>query len=871
MEEHARAGRVSRWRETPSVSGSAAPGGDAPTDLPIEAVMDKLAAALDVHSAAVLVAPPGTGKTTVVPTRLAAQPWSIDNRIVVVEPRRLAARAAARRMAEMAGEPVGRTVGYSVRGERRVGRSARVEVVTQGLFVRRIQEDPELHGIAAVLLDEFHERSIDTDLTLAFLLDARSALRPDLRLLVMSATIDPRPVAALLGGDDHAGVPVVTATAPLFDVETRYRPGSAHDPLEGRVTETVLEALRSDHGDVLVFLPGRGEIRRTRRALTRSLGEAADVELCELHSSLSPQEQSRVLQPSPRRRVILSTSLAETSITVPGVRVVVDSGRRRFEQVDSRSGLPSLRTTAVSRAGADQRRGRAGRTGPGVAYRLWSQGDDRHRPDSDPPEIIDGDLGALMLQLHAWGAARPDGLRWLDPPPPASVAAAEDLLVDLGALGSDRRLTATGKSMAAVGFHPRLAAIVVEGLRLGEGNLTADVLAVLETSRSGAIDLTERVRAARSAGAEVAQDLREARRLWRRTLSSVPALTREPPPGDRDDTPGQDDLIAHLMLQGYADRIARRRDRPRQDDRGRKLAIFHLRSGGEVALDLEHPLSRSRWLVVAELDAGPPGDPGRMHLGVPVSERMLDELIERCSTVEDQIEWDSTRGDVSALRVHRLGAIVLSGRPLDHPAAELVTAALCDGIRRSGLGVFRRLGDADQLRRRVAWLGVSRPADGWPDWSDDALLDHLGEWLGPHLSAARSVSDVEHLDLVEALLWSLDRDRRRSIDALAPTHWRTGTGRRVSLVYGALGGDPGSVVSSVPLRDLIGTDVHPTIGADRLPVTIEVLSPAGRPLQRTDDLPGFWRGSYGSVRAEMRGRYPKHPWPERPWEPPSPR
>ena len=427
------------------------PGPRPDPELRVLDVADDLLAALDRHGTAVLVAPPGTGKTTGVPPLLVDQPWADGGRIVVVEPRRLAARTAAARMAAQAGEPIGGSVGYSVRGERRTSSGTRIEVVTEGLFLRRLQSDPTLEGVAAVLLDEFHERSLDVDLALALVCDVRTSLRPDLRLLVMSATIDPAPVAALLGADGPAPAPVIEATAPMFPVQTRYRPGSAHEPLEGRVADAVHEALRDCAGDVLVFLPGRPEIHRVARELDRRRTGGDGVEVAQLHGSLSPAEQEHVVRPAEdeRRRVILSTSLAETSITVPGVRVVIDAGRRRTVRVDPHTRLPALTTEAVSRAGADQRRGRAGRLAPGTAYRLWAESDDRHRPAADRPEIVDGDLSSLVLQLHAWGVDDPAELRWLDPPAPEAVARATTLLRDLGALDAGDRMSAAGRQMAA--------------------------------------------------------------------------------------------------------------------------------------------------------------------------------------------------------------------------------------------------------------------------------------------------------------------------------------------------------------------------------------------------------------------------------------
>ncbi|MEX0768280.1 MAG: helicase-related protein, partial [Microthrixaceae bacterium] len=489
--------------------------------LPVLEVMEQLCTALMSPGAAVLIAPPGTGKTTGVAPVLLGQPWATTGRIILVEPRRIAARAAATRMAELHSQRVGEQFGYAVRGERKLSAQTRVEVLTEGLFLRRLQADPELPGVCAVLLDEFHERSLDSDLLLALLLDLRSSIRPDLRLLVMSATLEASPVATLIGE-----APVIQALSKMYPVQTLYRPGSAHDPLEERVAAVVVEALQNDLGDILVFLPGRPEIHRVRRILERigisaSLGSNPGIGTTvvrELHGSLSPAEQEEVIKGNDdsQRRVVLSTSLAETSITVPGVRIVVDAGRRRAMRTDPQSGLPALITTAVSQAGADQRRGRAGRTAPGVAYRLWAENEHRHRSTADTPEILDGDLAPLLLQLLDWGVADPASLRWIDPPEELRVAQGRALLLSLEAIDSEGRLTSHGRELAQIGFHPRLAAVAHAGRSLGAADLAAVVVAVLETARSGEVDLVERAREL-SAGIGTGE-AQHAVTQWRRTL-----------------------------------------------------------------------------------------------------------------------------------------------------------------------------------------------------------------------------------------------------------------------------------------------------------------------------------------------------------------
>jgi ATP-dependent helicase HrpB len=838
-------------------------------ELPVMSVIGEVRSALDEAGAAVLVAPPGTGKTTAVPPALIDETWAIGGRLLMLEPRRVAARAAARWMADVAGEAVGETFGYAMRGERRVSERTRVEVVTEGLLVRRLQSDPALEGVSGVVLDEFHERSIDTDLALALLLDLRRALRPDLRLLVMSATLDPAPVASLLGdagpGDGSATVPVIEARAPIHPVEVRYRPGSAHDPWERRAGEVTLEALRADAGDVLVFLPGRPEIRRTRRELERR-GLPEGVVIHELHGSLTTDEQDAVIRPDRDglRRVILATSLAETSITVPGVRVVVDAGRRRSVRTDHRTGLPRLTTTAASRASAQQRSGRAGRTAPGVSYRLWAAEEDRHRPAADEPEVLNGDLAPLVLQVRSWGIDDPSALDWLDPPPGAALVAAAELLRTLGAFDGEGRLTRTGRQLAGIGFHPRLAAVALEGRRLDQQELAADVLAVLETARHGARDIAERVREIRSGRGPAGSS--QAVRDWRRTLGGS---------GKRSGAAGRasskdEDLslpTSRLLLAGYPDRVARRRTGTRTDPHGRGLAVFHLRSGGEVTTSEVDDLSRAEWLVVADLDLGPAGRPGSVHLASAIDARtVLDALGESVEQV-DEVRWDDERGDLVARRRRLLGAITVADDPLQDPDPEGVARAVREALDRNGPELFGRFAEADGLRARVACLRQVDPGGDWPDWSDAALADRLEEWLGHRLAGIRRRRDLDRLDVRGSLESMLDPVQRHRLGSSAPTHWTLGSGRQVPLRYGEVDGEPGTVLASVRLRDAIGTDDHPVVADGRVRVTVELLSPAGRPVQRTTELSGFWRGSYAAVRSELRGRYPKHPWPERPWEP----
>lgn len=860
--------------------------------LPVLERVEQIRSALQTAGAAVLVAPPGTGKTTGVPPELLSEPWLGSQKILVLEPRRLAARMAATRMAKTHDEPVGRTFGYSVRGSSKRSSETLVEVVTEGLFLRRLQNDPTLDGVGAVLFDEFHERSLDSDLGLALLLDTRAALRPDLRILVMSATIEAEPVARLIGA------PIVSAEARLYQVETRYRPGSIHVPLHERVRDVVAEALRADEGDILVFLPGRPEIRRTRRALEAAgIATSSDTpsgpRVVELHGSLSIDEQQQAISADPRgrRRVVLSTSLAETSITVAGVRVVVDAGRRRTLSVDAGSGLPSLVTVPVSLAGADQRRGRAGRTAPGVAYRLWAESDNRHRPVADTPEICRSDLATLVLQLRTWGVADPSDLSWLDAPPPAALKLADELLAQLHAVNPSGGLTKRGRLLAEIGFHPRLASVIAEGILRSTGDLAAEIAAVLETARSGEIDVTERVRSLRNSRREqVSDELKQSLRQWRKSVTELestragfavgtdapekttgvgPAATRRrqkvlgSSADQAQDVSGLDTSVAALMLAAFPDRVARRRTSDRADDRGRKRHVFHLRSGGEAFVADGHQLGKYRWIVAAELDAAS----GALHLGCGLPDELVHSALADDFATEESVEWNRRERSLEATVRTRLGQISFDPRPLKNPSPESLRVALLDALADSGPAVFGRLDEATRLRARVALVRSNSNPEDWPDFSDVALTESLPGWLGDRIDRLRTAADLDRLDIRATLLDQLTWHRRSRLDELTPPEWTLANGRRVRLRYGEVNGDPATVLASVKLRDVIGTDEHPTVMDGKVRVVVELLSPAGRPVQRTTDLPGFWRGSYASVRSELRGRYPKHPWPEEPWKP----
>jgi len=830
---------------------------------PVLAAVARVASALEEQGTAVLVAPPGTGKTTELPPALDADPSA---RVVLVVPRRMAARAAAARMAHRHGGAVGGRFGYSVRNDRRAGRDTVVEAVTPGLLLRRLQSDPSLEGVGRVILDEFHERSVDLDLLLALLLDVRSALRPDLQLLVMSATLQASTVASVMGGEGPAA-PVVEVESAIHPVQTIHRPGSAHDPLPRRVAGVVTEALADHAGDVLAFLPGRGEIVATARELGRRSG--GGVEVHELHGSLRPEETDEILAPAPRsgrkRRVVLSTAVAETSLTVPGVRIVVDSGKRRSSEVDPRTGLPGLVTRAVSLDGADQRRGRAGREAPGVCYRLWAASEEETRRRSDPPEVTVADLAPMLLQVLDWGVEDPADLRWLDDPPAASVQRAGELLRDLGATHA-HRLTRTGRRLAQIGFHPRLGAIVAAGQDTGEPDLAAQVASVIESEGAGHRDVADAVHALRAGS--LGGSARASERQWRRRLG-LDRASHGSGVGGAD----LDRAVGSMVLHGYADRVARRRA-----DRD---GVFHMRSGGEVELPTGSPgLHSSEWIVVVEVDSrAGSGRPGRVHLGAALHEHDVHRLIadaEEAGLTDETVTtaWDAATGAVSRTVTRRLGAVTIDTARTRGASHDELTEAVTAVIAASGPSALAGWAGTEGLRNRLAFLaatGVPRPSDagtGWPDLSRGSLAATAPHWVPALTAAAGDATFQPSPDSIAAALTAeLSWEDRAALDAEAPTHFEGPGGRRIRLSYGAVDSDPASALLTCRLQDLIGVDEHPVVGTKRTPITVELLSPARRPLQRTRDLPGFWRGSYGQVRAEMRGRYPKHNWPERPWEP----
>jgi ATP-dependent helicase HrpB len=802
-------------------------------DLPIRSVLGELTDTLRAAGSAVLVAPPGTGKTTLAPLALAD---AVDGRVVVAEPRRVATRAAARRMADLLGEPVGERVGYAVRGERRVSARTRVEVVTTGLLVRRLLRDEELSGVAAVVLDECHERAIDSDLALAFTSDVRAVLREDLWLLATSATADVPALTAALSA------PVVTASAALHPVTPVWCPppapvrpplGLRVDPaLLAHVAATVRRALAETAGDVLVFLPGTGEIRTVHSALS-----TVDAEVAELHGRLPAAAQDAVLRGGSGRRVVLSTSVAESSLTVPGVRVVVDAGLARVPRVDLARGLGSLATVPVSRAAAEQRAGRAGREGSGTVYRCWSPAQHERLPARPEPEIAVADLTSFALDLACWGRPDGTGLALPEPPPAGAMAVATGTLTALGALDRQGRVTDRGRSLAAAGTHPRLARALLDGApRLGSRR-TAELVALLaEPDTAG----TDDVAAARRA---VGKDRRAAG--WR---AEAHRLQRAAP--DHPDTGVTAEAAAGVVAAlAFPERIARRRDG--------EAGSYLMAGGTEAQLSPGSALHGAGWLAIAVADRPVGRAAARIRLAAAIEPDTAVELGAALRHTEQRIGWYD--GDVRAERTDRLGAITLSVRPIRHPDATAVHDALCTGLRSEGPGLLRFDAGGTALRARIAFCRTAFGAP-WPDVSDAGLVADPDTWLGPELARARRRADLARIDAGAALRRLLDWRQSADLDRLAPERVTVPSGSSIRVDYT----DPSAPVLAVKVQEMFGAAETPRIAAGRVPLTLHLLSPAGRPAAVTSDLASFWRTGYPAVRAELRGRYPRHPWPADP-------
>jgi ATP-dependent helicase HrpB len=862
------------------------------TPLPIDAVLDELARTLAGHNAAVLVAPPGAGKTTRVPLALLDEPWAKTRKIIVLEPRRIAARASAERMAQTLGQRVGETVGYRVRFGSKVSRATRIEVVTEGIFSRQILDDPELTGVAAVLFDEFHERSLDADLGLALARDAQTGLREDLRILVMSATLDGARVARLLGD-----APVISSEGRAFPVEMRYLGRKADAPLERQMADAIAMALRADPGSVLAFLPGAAEIRRTQNFLGERIHDAS-IEIVPLFGALDAAVQDRAIAPAPKgqRKVVLATSIAETSLTIEGVRIVVDSGVARVPRYEPDIGLTRLETVRASRAAVDQRRGRAGRTEPGVCYRLWDEPQTASLAAFTQPEILSADLSSLVLDVAQWGVSDPTTLAFLDSPPAPALKEARSLLRELGALDGDGRITAEGKSLRALALPPRLARMIVDSHRLGAGEKAAEIAAVLTERGLGgdSVDLdarldqfrrdrSQRATSARSlaqrwasqvaasehtsasgssspsplAGSE-ASEARSRGRGGGSTMAVAVRGTPTPNPspqggGERKDlrSPDEDISTGVMLALAFPDRVARNRGN----------GSFILANGRGAAVDQASALARAPYIAVAELTGT--AAQGRILLAAPIALADIEQHFADQIEAADEVSFDRGALALRARRRKTLHAITLSEAPLAlQPSAE-TARVLADGLIAAGLDKLPWSKPLKQWRDRVKFL---RRAEGeasqnpWPDLSDDALAAQREAWLVPALFDKTSLKELSPGDLSDAMMTLLPWELRARLEREAPTHFEAPTGTMLAIDYEA---EQGPTIA-VRLQELFGLNTHPSIAKGKVPLVLELLSPAHRPVQVTRDLPGFWRGSYAAVRSDLRGRYPRHPWPEDP-------
>jgi ATP-dependent helicase HrpB len=883
------------------------------TPLPIDAVLDELSRTLESRNAAVLVAPPGAGKTTRVPLALLDAPWAKGKKIIMLEPRRIAARASADRMAKTLGERAGETVGYRVRFGSKISRATRIEVVTEGIFARQILDDPELNGVAAVLFDEFHERSLDADLGLALARDAQTGLREDLRILVMSATLDGARVAKLLGE-----APVVASEGRAFPVETRYLGRKADAPLERQMADAIATALRADPGSVLAFLPGAAEIRRTQNFLGERINDAS-IEVVPLFGALDASVQDRAIAPAPKgcRKVVLATSIAETSLTIEGVHIVVDSGLARVPRYEPDIGLTRLETVRASRAAVDQRRGRAGRTEPGICYRLWDEPQTASLPAYTQPEILSADLSSLLLDCAQWGVSDPATLAFLDPPPAPALKEARSLLRELGALDADGRITDEGKRLRALALPPRLSRMIVDSQAFGAGEAAADIAAVLTERGLGgdSADLDARLDQFRRDRSQRASSARDLARRWATQVASnerdgndarkansrraiglsapsplagseasearsrgrgggsttVVGVRGTPTPdleselrsprtpqggGERkessqrmkDSSIQRDDLSTGLMLAfAFPDRVARNRGN----------GSFVLANGRGAAVEQTSALARAPYIAVGELTGTAAS--GRILLAAPISQAEIELHFADHIETADEISFDRGAMALRARRKRTLHAITLSEAPLALQPSLETAKIFADGFAAAGLDRLPWSKAAKQWRDRVMFLRKAE-GEGWPDLSDDALAARREDWLVPVLSDKTSLKDLSAGDLSDALMTLLPWDLRARLEREAPTHFEAPTGTMLAIDYEAEQG-PTIVVR---LQELFGLNTHPSIAKGAVPLVLELLSPAQRPVQVTRDLPGFWRGSYAAVRTDLRGRYPRHPWPEDP-------
>ncbi|WP_374387587.1 ATP-dependent helicase HrpB [Brevundimonas sp.] len=803
--------------------------------LPIHAVLEPLKAALSRANTAVLAAPPGAGKTTVVPLALLDQPWLGDGKVLVLEPRRLAARAAADRMAATLGEAAGGRVGYRTRLQSRIGPATRIEVITEGVFTRMILDDPGLDGVGAVLFDEFHERSLDADLGLALARETQGALREDLRILVMSATLDVVGVSRLLAAPSGDGAPVIEAEGRAYPVETRYLGRNPAERFEEAMARACLTALGEETGSVLAFLPGQGEIHRVARLVGERL-RLPNVDVVPLYGGLDRDEQDRAIEPAGpgRRKLVLATSVAETSLTIEGVRVVIDGGLSRVPRFDPPSGLTRLATVRVSRSSAEQRRGRAGRTEPGVCYRLWDEEQTRGLVPHQKPEIQEADLTGLALDLARWGARTTDGMALLDPPPAGAMAEARKVLARLGALDDAGGLTAHGRRLTRIPLSPRLAHMVAAASDAGDALTGARIAAVLSEPGLGgsSVDLSDRLVGLSRDRSPRGRDAMKLAERWARAAGGGTGNAAEP---------------GLLLAEAFPERIAKARGKP-----GELL----LASGRGAAVEATDPLAREPWLAVAELGGGETRD--RVRLAAALDATLVETQLVRLIETQERLTREPS-GRPVIRRARRIGAIILDERIVGAPDAGQMSAALRAEVEADGLAALKWGEQASALRARLAFLHGLDTA--WPDVSDAGLLEARADWLWPLLEGARSLEALGDARLADALRGLIPWDLQRKLDELAPPRLTTPLGS-AAIDYAAEGGPR----VDIRVQELFGVTTHPTVGGGRVALTLALLSPARRPVQVTKDLPGFWAGSWAAVRSEMRGRYPRHPWPENPAE-----
>ncbi|HEV2161976.1 MAG TPA: ATP-dependent helicase HrpB [Stellaceae bacterium] len=817
--------------------------------LPVAEALPALTAALATRGAAVLEAPPGAGKTTLVPLALLDAKWLEGKKLLMLEPRRLATRAAARRMASLLNESAGDTVGFRTRLESRIGPKTRIEVLTEGILPRMIEDDPALDGVGGLIFDEFHERSLEADLGLALALETRKHLRPDLRLLVMSATLEGNKVARLLGD-----APVIASQGKMFSVDIRNLDRPAPERFESAVATAVRRALADETGSVLVFLPGGAEIRRVARLLEADLPDGVTV--APLYGDLPPDTQDEAIKPAPagKRKVVLATSIAETSLTIEGIRVVIDGGLMRAPRYDPASGMTRLITLRVSQASAKQRSGRAGRLEPGIAYRLWPAREETQLAPFNAPEILQADLAPLALALAQWGARDPRDLAFLDPPPEAAYAEAQNLLHELGALDADNKITAHGKAMAGLGLHPRLAHMVLMGKERGSGAaacaiaallMERDVLRAAPNARDADFRLRVELMGERGAAKHLPAGMTLDRGGLERARDTARQLRQRL--GIRGDGIDAGET-GRLLALAYPDRVAQKRPGA--------AGQFLLANGKGAELPAGDLLANAEFLAVADLDGAQ--RTARIFLAAKLTRDAVDEDFGGLIVAADTIAWDARAEAVLARRRATLGALVLEDKPLAKADPAKVAATMAEGVRALGIGALPWSKDAENLRARVALLR-RLDDEAWPDWSDGALLASLDDWLAPYLTGVTRRTQLGGLDPAEILAARLSYEQRRALDRLAPTHVTAPSGSRIAIDYG---GD--TPVLAVKLQEMFGAREGPAVADGRIKLVIHLLSPAGRPLAVTQDLAGFWRNAYPQVRGEMRGRYPRHPWPDDP-------